>query len=122
MIEVDYTYYTNEYRGMLTEEEFNRYLNRAYIKLKYYTNRGILDDINSDLEFEIKMSICMLIDAIDLYTDENGVESNVTKESETLGPWSIKYSSSDSNKYPDKMYTSIIKEVFSGTRVLNMWI
>lgn len=66
---MDYEFYENTYKGLLTEEEFNKYLPRVedvifqYINyiVPFYKTKNTLDEYDLDLN----MAICYMIDFMD---------------------------------------------------------
>ncbi len=100
---VDYTFYSQEYGGIVPEAEFLSLEIRASSLVDYYTFDRILE-----ADLKIKLCICELIDEI---RRQKKVESGVVK-SETTSKYSVSYfipSEKDNKSDEKKVYNIILR-------------
>lgn len=103
MVEITYSYYTDEYKGSsVNENEFSKLLETAKI---YVSNRtfGRADAITEDDDYanRIKFTVCNVVDLIKVHTDDSGIEHGVVASESVGGSWSRTY------KVSDKQSTSL---------------
>lgn len=85
----DYTYYTDTYKGAMSEEEFNRLSRQASAYLDSITfNRTALTTHSTAIQSKIKDACCAVTDI--LYKKEQGGELT----SQSVGSWSRQFASS----------------------------
>ena len=111
MITIDYTYYKNTYGGFLDEATFNKFVQRAY-----------MSDESNYSEFQlskIKTCVCAVTDKLNAVTGVDGTFSSGVTESETVGPWSVKYST---KSLPSSVYASLKELIFSYLSTTNLMV
>lgn len=94
MVYADYTYYSGNYMGTVSEEDFPRLAVRASSFLDYYTRNRAAD--NADLD-AVKMCCCALVDkyevieaaqALAMKNLANASANDAEVKSETVGSYS----------------------------------
>lgn len=94
MVYADYTYYSGNYMGTVSEEDFPRLAVRASSFLDYYTRNRSAD--NADLD-AVKMCCCALVDkyavieaaqALAMKNLANAAGNDAEVKSETVGSYS----------------------------------
>ena len=94
MVYADYTYYSGNYMGTVSEEDFPRLAVRASSFLDYYTRNMAAD--NADLD-AVKMCCCALVDkyavleaaqALAMKNLANAAANDAEVKSETVGSYS----------------------------------
>ena len=94
MVYADYTYYSGNYMGTVSEEDFPRLAVRASSFLDYYTRNRATD--NADLD-AVKMCCCALVDkyevieaaqALAMKNLANASANDAEVKSETVGSYS----------------------------------
>lgn len=94
MVYADYTYYSGNYMGTVSEEDFPRLAVRASSFLDYYTRNRAAD--NADLD-AVKMCCCALVDkyavieaaqSLALKNLANAAANDAEVKSETVGSYS----------------------------------
>ena len=94
MVYADYTYYSGNYMGTVSEEDFPRLAVRASSFLDYYTRNRSAD--NADLD-AVKMCCCALVDkyevieatqALAMKNLANASANDAEVKSETVGSYS----------------------------------
>ena len=94
MVYADYTYYSGNYMGTVSEEDFPRLAVRASSFLDYYTRNRAAD--NADLD-AVKMCCCALVDkyavieaaqTLAVKNLANAAENDAEVKSETVGSYS----------------------------------
>ena len=126
MIVVDYTYYKDEYGGIVDEATFNKYLRQANIAVDSYCFNRLEKAVDADFsEFElqkIKDCLCAVTETYCSHVDSNGFVSSSIKESETVGPWSVRYSQSSGYSSIDAEILAKVKLYLSGLSITCSWI
>lgn len=124
MISVDYTYYTDTYKGTyLSNDLFNKYVVKANMFVNTLTcNRASSVTESSDgvLVTKLKMCICEMCDRIGSHTSD-GLMNDSSKSSETVGPWSVSYKSDSVSNSIMKELKSVVDMYLSGTYLTYMW-
>jgi hypothetical protein len=123
MITIDYTYYKNTYGGFLDEATFNKFVQRAYMTIDSFCfgNYEKSDESNYS-EFQlskIKTCVCAVTDKLNAVTGVDGTFSSGVTESETVGPWSVKYST---KSLPSSVYASLKELIFSYLSTTNLMV
>lgn len=94
MVYADYTYYSGNYMGTVSEEDFPRLAVRASSFLDYYTRNRAAD--NTDLD-AVKMCCCALVDkyavieaaqSLAMKNLANAASNDAEVKSETVGSYS----------------------------------
>lgn len=121
MITVDYNYYNNYYKGTLSENEFDKEVNIAYIvadNLTFNRLNNLSDTSIDELTLnKIKMCICTLCDRL---SDENiGVG---LKSSESVGSWAVSYAADTIPKSVLSSLNSVVNFYLGGTELTCSWI
>ena len=126
MIEVSYEYYKNEYKSTLDEDSFKKFVRRAYTQVDNFCFGRFEKASEADFsEFQlnnIKDCICAITDKLADSTNESGVVSKKSKKSETVGPWSVTYSDSSSDKTFLTSLKSICLQYLGNTGLMFSWI
>lgn len=126
MITVTYDYYKSSYDGVLNEESFNKYLKRAIVKLDSLTFCRVSklnDSADEYLVNCVKDCLCALVDKINSNTNEDGVEIDSVKSSETVGPWTVSYNTNSKNTISvERQYKNIVNNYLGNTNLLCKWI
>ena len=111
MVEVTYSYYKDEFKGSLVEEnEFSRLLETAKI---YVLNRtfGNADFITEDNIYadRIKFTLCSVMDLIKTHTSDDGTEHGEVASESVGGSWSRSYkvANNSNNTLEDIIYDKI---------------
>ena len=126
MIIVNYTYYKNEYGGLIDEVTFNKYLRQANIIVDSYCFNRLYNAVESDFnEFElqkIRDCLCAVTEIISSNVDEQGIVLASKKSSETVGPWSVSFSESSGYSNTDAEIFAKVKLYLSGLSLTCSWI
>ena len=126
MIAVDYIYYKDEYGGIVDEASFNKYIRQANITVDSYCFNRLEKAVESDFtEFElqkIKDCLCAVTEIYCSHVDSSGFVTSSKKESETVGPWSIKFSQSSGYSSIDAEIHAKVKIYLSGLSITCSWI
>jgi hypothetical protein len=122
MITVDYTYYKDTYGGSLSEEDFKRLVNIAYVVVDNFTfgRFQMLDEkaVNDFTLMKVKTCICALCDKV-----ENATLSGVAiKSSEKVGSWSVNYAADSLPKSVQASLYSVVNFYLGGTALTCSWI
>ena len=93
MVEVTYSYYKDEFKGNLVEEnEFSRLLETAKI---YVSNRtfGSSDSIDETNPYasRIKFTLCSVVELIKVHTSDDGTEHGAVASESVGGSWSLSF-------------------------------
>lgn len=111
MVEITYSYYKDEFKGSLVnEDEFSKLLETAKI---YVSNRtfGNSDDIDETNPYasRIKFTICTVVDLIKVHTSDDGTEHGAVASESVGGSWSrsFKVDSKRGNTLDDIIYDKI---------------
>ena len=97
MVKITYSYYKDEFKGSLVEEnEFSRLLEIAEI---YVLNRtfGNADFITEDNIYasRIKFTLCSVVDLIKAHTSDDGTEHGAVTSESVGGSWSRSFKVAD---------------------------
>ena len=112
MVKITYSYYKDEFKGSLVEEnEFSRLLEIAEI---YVLNRtfGNADFITEDNIYadRIKFTLCSVVELIKVHTSDDGTEHGAVASESVGGSWSRSYKvENNSNNTLDDITFSFIK-------------
>ncbi|EHR33444.1 hypothetical protein HMPREF9709_01192 [Helcococcus kunzii ATCC 51366] len=108
---IDYSFYSGEYGGTVTEQKFNKLNIQAQSKVDYFTFGRIkyLETIPDTVKF----AVCEVIDTLDEYYIELSNKSSASRRiaSETIGSHSVSF------KYGDEITTSKNKDKTIDDRV-----
>ena len=110
MIAVDYDFYTQVYKGKMTQEDFERLSVKASAYLDYVTFDRINDALPDSVQQKVKLALCEVIDTYLL--NEQGGEL----QSETVGSWSRSYKTSD--KTTDQQAYNTVYQYLANTGLL----
>lgn len=125
MITVTYEYYKEEYKGSLSEQQFNKLLKKAFIHIDNCTaDRAskVTDNDNELLVDRLRMCVCAMIDKISANTDENGVEREYVKASESVGPWSVSFATGNSSGSLAEQYKGVCELYLGNTELMKMLV
>ena len=119
---VDYEFYKNNFKGKLSEEEFDKFVNLSCMKITKETcsrvTDGTLNNFPNELILDIKTCACALIDKLKIFQDaldfnEKSVNSGAVK-SQTAGAVSVTYDTSFSSYFLDSKNQEIqIKSIIN---------
>lgn len=111
MVEITYSYYKDEFKGSLVNEnEFSRLLETAKI---YVSNRtfGSSDSVDETHPYasRIKFTLCSVIELIKVHTSDDGTEHGAVTSESVGGSWSrsFKVDSKRGNTLDDIVYDKI---------------
>lgn len=111
MVEITYSYYKDEFKGSLVNEnEFSKLLETAKI---YVSNRtfGHTDSIDETHPYasRIKYTLCTVIELIKVHTSDDGSEHGAITSESVGGSWSrsFKVDSKRGNTLEDIVYDKI---------------
>ena len=125
MINVDYTYYKDVYKGNNSEDDFERNYNIAFYQVDDYCfgriERADEVSVGHYVSEKVKMCICAVIDAFITSRDANGIIQNIVKQSESVGPWSVSYATDSLPKTFLSSIYSIINLYLKGTGLMSAW-
>lgn len=85
----DYKYYKEEYKGNMPLADFDRLAKIASTQIKLNTFNRIDE---TDVPEEVKFCTCVIVDKM------LATMKNEGKSSESVGPWSVSYTSSQDGK------------------------
>lgn len=113
MVEITYSYYTDEFKGSLVNEnEFSILLETAKI---YVSNRtfGRADSIDETNPYygRVKFALCTVIDLIKAHTSDDGTEHGAVASEKVGGSWSRSYKMSD--KYGSSLEDIVYDKIYS---------
>ena len=119
---VDYEFYKNNFKGKLSAEEFDKFVNLSCMKITKETcsrvTDGTLNNFPNELILDIKTCACALIDKLKIFQDaldfnEKSVNSGAVK-SQTAGAVSVTYDTSFSSYFLDSKNQEIqIKSIIN---------
>ena len=119
---VDYEFYKNNFKGKLSAEEFEKFVNLSCMKITKETcsrvTDGTLNNFPNELILDIKTCACALIDKLKIFQDaldfnEKSVNSGAVK-SQTAGTVSVTYDTSFSSYFLDSKNQEIqIKSIIN---------
>ena len=119
---VDYEFYKETFKGKLSEEEFDKFVNLSCMKITKETcsrvTDGTLNNFPNELILDIKTCACALIDKLKIFQDaldfnEKSVNSGAVK-SQTAGAVSVTYDTSFASYFLDSKNQEIqIKSVIN---------
>ena len=119
---VDYEFYKNNFKGKLSAEEFDKFVNLSCMKITKETcsrvTDGTLNNFPNELILDIKTCACALIDKLKIFQDaldfnEKFVNSGAVK-SQTAGAVSVTYDTSFSSYFLDSKNQEIqIKSIIN---------
>ena len=119
---VDYEFYKNNFKGKLSAEEFDKFVNLSCMKITKETcsrvTDGTLNNFPNELILDIKTCVCALIDKLKIFQDaldfnEKSVNSGAVK-SQTAGTVSVTYDTSFSSYFLDSKNQEIqIKSIIN---------
>ena len=119
---VDYEFYKETFKGKLSEEEFDKFVNLSCMKITKETcsrvTDGTLNNFPNELILDIKTCACALIDKLKIFQDAIDTASNFKQEkivkSQTAGAVSVTYDTSFSSYFLDSKNQEIqIKSVIN---------
>ena len=119
MVEITYSYYTDEYVGnSVTEEEFPKLLKLAKIHISNRTfgNSDKVEEDNPNAD-RVKYAVCSVIDTLKAHTDGSGIQHGVLT-SESVGNWSRSYKVTDKGATLEDIVNDKIYTLLSGTDLL----
>lgn len=123
MITIDFNYYKNTYGGALDEQSFLKFVTRSYMTIDSYCfGRFETADANDFSEFQlskIKYCVCAVTDKLFALTGSDGTYSAGVTESESVGPWTVKYST---KSLPSSVQASLKELIFSYLSTTNLMI
>ena len=119
---VDYEFYKKTFKGKLSAEEFDKFVNLSCMKITKETcsrvTNGTLNNFPNELILDIKTCACALIDKLKIFQDaldfnEKFVNSGAVK-SQTAGAVSVTYDTSFSSYFLDSKNQEIqIKSIIN---------
>jgi len=119
---VDYEFYKETFKGKLSEEEFDKFVNLSCMKITKETcsrvTDGTLNNFPNELFLDIKTCACALIDKLKIFQDaldfnEKSVNSGAVK-SQTAGAVSVTYDTSFASYFLDSKNQEIqIKSIIN---------
>ena len=119
---VDYEFYKKTFKGKLSAEEFDKFVNLSCMKITKETcsrvTDGTLNNFPNELILDIKTCACALIDKLKIFQDaldfnEKSVNSGAVK-SQTAGTVSVTYDTSFSSYFLDSKNQEIqIKSIIN---------
>ena len=119
---VDYEFYKETFKGKLSEEEFDKFVNLSCMKITKETcsrvTDGTLNNFPNELILDIKTCACALIDKLKIFQDaldfnEKSVNSGAVK-SQTAGAVSVTYDTSFASYFLDSKNQEIqIKSIIN---------
>ena len=119
---VDYEFYKNNFKGKLSAEEFDKFVNLSCMKITKETcsrvTDGTLNNFPNELILDIKTCACALIDKLKIFQDaldfnEKSVNSGAVK-SQTAGAVSVTYDTSFASYFLDSKNQEIqIKSIIN---------
>lgn len=111
MVEITYSYYTDEFNGsLINENEFSKLLETAKI---YVSNRtfGHSDSIDETHPYadRIKYTVCSVIDLVKVHTSDDGSEHGAITSESVGGSWSRSFNvgNKSGNTLDDIVYDKI---------------
>jgi hypothetical protein len=125
MIKADYSYYITEYQGSLDETSYNKLVRKSNIYIDNITNgrleKSSEDDFSDFTLTKIKDCICAVTEYLSSSLNEQGIIETKKVSSETVGSWSVSYSSSSTDKSILQDIKGIVNIYLSGTSLLCAW-
>lgn len=122
MITVDYTYYKDEYGGNLSEDDFKKLVNIAYIVVDNFTFgrfQGLTEDVVNEFTLmKVKTCVCALCDKVESAT----LSGVVPRASESVGSWSVSYAADSLPKSVQASLYSLVNFYLGGTALTCSWI
>lgn len=123
MIDVNFEYYHTTYKGSLDEQTFDKFVTRSYMTIDSYCF-GRFETANSNdfSEFQlskIKYCVCAVTDKLFALTGADGTYSAGVTESESVGPWTVKYST---KSLPTSVQASLKELIFSYLSTTNLMV
>ena len=91
---VDYEFYKEIFKGKLSEEEFDKFVNLSCMKITKETcsrvTNNTLNNFPNELILDIKTCACALIDKLKIFQDAIDTASNFKQEKEDeLSHWEV---------------------------------
>ena len=122
MVDISYSYYTDEYKGSsVNENEFPRLLETAkiYVSNRTFGNADYIDEGNQYAD-RVKFTLCSVMDIIKSKTSSDGSEHGAITSESVGGSWSRSYkvSDKDSNSTLDDLVYDKIYTLLSNTGLL----
>ena len=124
MVEVSYSFYTDDYKGStISESDFNAIQQKAILIMDGITTADLMaldsNKMSEGLLLKYKMCVCNVADAV-FNLSEDGIEQPALK-SEKVGAWATTYAVQD-GKTGYSTLSGIVYMWLSGTELMCMWV